>query len=121
MAGRTHNADTPTAARRTTAALESAGWTVAALDARIITARMAMALGRHATARRDLTQAARARQRGPADPRARAWHAEALRRLADGDRRGTRSALRAGLRVLDEFQASLGATELRASVVGTWD
>jgi tetratricopeptide (TPR) repeat protein len=101
-------------ARRTAAALASAGWTVPALDARLIAAQLALALGRPGFARGELLQATGARRRGPADLRSRAWHAEALARLAGGDRRGAESALRAGMRVLDRFRAALGGTELRA-------
>ena len=55
---------------------------------------------------------------GPADLRARAWHAEALLRLARGDDRGAAAALRAGLRVIEQHQATLGATELRVHAAG---
>lgn len=105
-------------ARRTHAALEAAGWAVAALEARLIAGRLALELGKTRVAHRELARAAAARRTGPADLRARAWHAEALLRLAGNDRRGAKAALRAGLRVLDRFQATLGATELRAHVSG---
>ena len=104
--------------RRTVAALADAGWLVAAMDARLIVARTALALGRRATATRELAAAAPARSTGPAELRARAWHALALLRLANGDVRGARSALRAGMRVVAEFRASLGAAELRAHASG---
>ena len=105
-------------ARRATAELTNAGWMVAALDARLIAARLALQLGRQRVARAELLHAAAARRSGPADLRARAWHAEALLRLAEGNRRGAQTAVRAGLGVLERFQASLGATELRAHVSG---
>jgi hypothetical protein len=54
------------------------------------------------------------RRTGTADLRARAWHADALLRLAHGDRRGADAALRAGLRVVERQRASLGASELRS-------
>ena len=50
--------------------------------------------------------------------RARAWYAEALLRSSEGNRRGTLSAVRAGMRILDEHRDSLGATDLRAHVAG---
>ncbi|MFD1152689.1 tetratricopeptide repeat protein, partial [Saccharothrix hoggarensis] len=106
---------------RTVAALTTAGWVVAALDARLIVARLAMELGRSAIARRELTAATRSGRTGPAEVRARAWHALALLRLQDGDRHGADSALRAGVRVLDRFRAGLGATELRAHASGHAD
>jgi hypothetical protein len=101
-------------ARRTAAACEATGWAAPALDARLIAASVAVSLGRVAAARRELAGAVRAR-RGPVELRARAWHAEALLRLAAGDRGGTEKALQTGMRVLDRYRAALGATELRAS------
>jgi tetratricopeptide (TPR) repeat protein len=96
--------------------LEAAGWKVPALEARVLAGRMALDQGRGAAARRHLLLASRARSVGPADARARAWLAEALLRRADGHRRGALSALRAGLRIVEDHQATLGATELRAHV-----
>ncbi|HWI06085.1 MAG TPA: CHAT domain-containing protein [Solirubrobacteraceae bacterium] len=101
-------------ARTTAGALAAAGWPAAALDARVLAARVALALGSRADAARMLEDVARARRGGPVALRVGAWHAEALRRLAE-DRRGSAlRALRAGLAVLDEHRLSLGATELRA-------
>ncbi|WP_203718018.1 CHAT domain-containing protein, partial [Asanoa siamensis] len=51
-----------------------------------------------------------ARRRVPAAIRARGWYAEALRRTDPARAVG---AIRAGLRILDEHAASLGATDLR--------
>jgi hypothetical protein len=104
------------AARRTAAGLAAAGWVVQALDAHLIAAQLALERGRLGQARDELASATRARRRGPVDLRSRAWHAEALVRLAGGDRRGAESALRAGMRALDTFRGALGATELRAHV-----
>ena len=56
------------------------------------------------------------RRRGAATLRARAWYAEALLRRAASDRKGAQTAARAGLRILDEFAAALGATDVRAHV-----
>ena len=96
--------------------LEAAGWTVPALEARVLAARTALLEGRTRAARRDLEQAARARRAGPAEARIRAWIAEALLREAEGSRGGAKRALRAALRTLDEHRVSLGAGELRAHV-----
>ncbi len=60
----------------------------------------------------------RARDSGPVALRLGAWHAEALRRLADGRRGVAVRALRAGLAVLEQHRLSLGATELRAAATG---
>ena len=93
--------------------LTAAGWVVPALDARLIAGLVALGLDRVPEATVQLRAAAAARSRGPADLRARAWHAEALLRRSRGDGRGAEAALRAGLRVLARNRATLGATELR--------
>ena len=95
--------------------LEQAGWTVPALDARILAARLALEAGAQAVAREELAAAAQARRSGPADVRSRAWLAEALLRDSQGSRRGARAALRAGVRVVEDYRAALGASELRAT------
>lgn len=105
-------------ARRVADELASAGWATAAVDARLIAARAALQIGDVEAAERDLVDHRPARSRGPVELRARAWHAEALLRLAQGNRKGADAALRAGMRVLDRHRATLGATELRAHVSG---
>ncbi|HSV64480.1 MAG TPA: CHAT domain-containing protein [Mycobacteriales bacterium] len=108
---------TPSLRRRALRAareLAAAGWRAQELDARLIAARVALERGDRVTARRELASAARARSTGPLELRIRAWYAEALRRHADGDRRGTERALQSGMRVLDQHRGMLGATELRA-------
>jgi hypothetical protein len=105
------------AARRAAAALAQAGWAVAALDAQLLTARIALALGRKQLARRELARI-RVSARDPIDLRVRARHASALLAVAEGRRRAAFGALRAGIRLLDEHRATLGATELRAQVTG---
>jgi tetratricopeptide (TPR) repeat protein len=112
------SARTLASARRTARALGEVGWAVAAMDARVLAARMALDLGRVEVASRELASASRARHRGPVELRARAWHAKALLALARGQRRPALAALRCGLEVLDEQRAALGATELRAHVSG---
>jgi len=96
--------------------LERAGWAVPALEARVLAGRISTIRGQPTAAREDFAQAAGARRRGPAEVRARAWLGEALLREAEGSRRGAKTALRAGLRIVDDYRASLGATELRAHV-----
>ena len=113
-----HSASALRAGQQAIAALETAGWVGPINDARVIVARIALSLGRRKQARSSLNAAAAARRTGAADGRARAWHATALLRLDDGDRRGADAALRAGIRILDGFSAALGATELRASAAG---
>ncbi len=105
------------AARRAGDSLAKAGWTVAALDARLLSARIALALGQTETARKALALV-RVSAREPVDLRVRAKHASALLSVADGDRRQAYAALRSGVRLLHEYRAALGATELRAQVSG---
>ncbi|WP_206791235.1 CHAT domain-containing protein [Amycolatopsis sp. MtRt-6] len=104
--------------QRTVAALTDAGWVVAALDARLIVASLALELGRPSVAEAELTVVGRVGRDGPAELRARAWHATAVLRLVHGDRRGADAAVRAGVRVIDRFRAGLGASELRAHASG---
>jgi tetratricopeptide (TPR) repeat protein len=103
-----------TVASRVADDLASTGWLVAALDARLIAAQLALGAGQVAVARHELAQTRATHRRGPAHVRSRLWHGEALLRLAEGDRRGADTALRAGMRVLETHRAVLGATELRA-------
>lgn len=93
--------------------LDAAGWTSAAVDARLIAARAAIALGRPAVARSELRRARRATRTAPLAVRAAAWHAEALLRVHEGDGRGAALAVSAGLRAVEAHRATLGATELR--------
>ena len=93
--------------------LDAAGFAGSSQDARLLAATVALDLGRRAVARRELALAGQARCRGPVALRVRAWHATALLRLADGDRRGAGSALRAGVLLIERYRAALGATELR--------
>lgn len=98
--------------------LDQAGWTDAASEARLLAGQIAIVFDRGLIARRELTLASRRPTASPAPSRVRAWHATALLRLLEGDRGGARSALRAGLRIVDDYRATLGATELRARAAG---
>jgi tetratricopeptide (TPR) repeat protein len=97
-------------ARSVAADLTAAGWPAAALDARLFAAGLAPDREEAAAELRQVRSVGRT---GPAELRARAWHAEALLRDAAGDAAGARRALRAGITVLDRYRAALGATELR--------
>jgi tetratricopeptide (TPR) repeat protein len=103
---------------RCVAPLLAAGWPGAALEARLLAARLAIERGHTQRGHRQLEMAGRSRRSGPATVRARGWYAEAQLRLARGNRRGATSAVRAGLRILDEHRATLGATDLRAHASG---
>jgi tetratricopeptide (TPR) repeat protein len=99
--------------------LVAAGRPAAALEGRLVVARLLLARGHTAAGLEHLRQASLVRRRrAPATLRARGWYAEALRRYATGDSRGAATALRAGLRVLDDYRAVLGATDLRAYAAG---
>jgi tetratricopeptide (TPR) repeat protein len=94
-------------------ALDHHGWSTEANDVRIFVAELALRHGDTRRARRELRRASQARRSGRVDRRAQAWLATAILRRSDGDRRGAFAALRAGLRIIDEHRALLGATELR--------
>ncbi|REE95428.1 CHAT domain-containing protein [Thermomonospora umbrina] len=96
--------------------LAAGGWAEPAADTRITAARLALHLGR--PARPLLEQVGRARRRGPAALRVAAWHATALERHESGDLRGALAAVRAGLRVADEYAEVFGAAELRVRAAG---
>jgi CHAT domain-containing protein len=99
-------------------ALLATGRTVTAAQARLLAGQLALARGRKSEACRLLAPVSPGRRRGPALLRGRAWYAEALIRLANGNERGAVSAARSGLRVLDEYRATLAATDLRAYAAG---
>jgi len=101
---------------RTAEELAGAGWSAAALELRLAAARIATDRGdrRGVLAAVDAAREVRRNRRAPADVRVRAWHAEALGRLAADDPRGAEAALAAGLRILEDHRAALGAMELRA-------
>jgi tetratricopeptide (TPR) repeat protein len=104
--------------RRVAGELDRHGWSSEAADVRVRAGRLALAAGRADLARPVLAAAASAQRHQLARVRAGAWHADALMRLAEGDRRGARRALAAGLRAVDEHRASLGAAELRSAAGG---
>jgi tetratricopeptide (TPR) repeat protein len=98
--------------------LENARWSAAAVEARVLAGTVAMERGRPSVAREHWARASRLGARGPATIRARAWYASALARAAGGDRRGSASAVRAGIRVVEGYQVAIGATDLRAQAAG---
>ena len=98
--------------------LEGQGWLVESVHVRTFVGRLALALGQPMVARLELGKAVLARRRGTADLRARAWHANALLLMAEGNRPGAKRAVSHGLRVVQQHIASLGGTELRARAAG---
>lgn len=116
LAGNSHDSR-PVAAsdvRRVAIKLEKAGWIAPALDARIRAAELALTEGRRAAAVRDLRAVAQYRKPGPVWYRELSWQAVAMLRLLDGDQAGVRRAAHYGLRLVEEYRDSLGATDLRA-------
>ena len=101
------------AASREAVRLEALG-SAEATQAHLLAGRVALDLGRGDEADRHLGAAAHSRRRGPAMARASGWLCEALRAEAAADPRRLLGACRRGLAVLDEFQLTLGASELRA-------
>jgi len=97
------------------ALLEEAGWRRDALRARLLLARVALALGAHADARRQLELARPLRRRATAGERIELCHTRALLCLAEGDREAAELLLGDGLRLLEEYRAAFGAVELRAT------
>jgi tetratricopeptide (TPR) repeat protein len=92
--------------------LAAAAWLPRAWDTWIDAAHLAIGLGDQLTASRCLDKAARGRRSGPAQLRARAWHAAALIALQAGQITAAKRHAAAGYREIETHQASLGATEL---------
>jgi tetratricopeptide (TPR) repeat protein len=86
-----------------------------AVEAHLLTAQVALALGDAAAADPHLLRTARARYRGSAQNRVIGWHAAALRAEAAGNRRALFAACERGLQVIDAYQLTLGAVEMRAA------
>jgi tetratricopeptide (TPR) repeat protein len=104
------------ATRKAASDLDAVNWSTAALDLRLLAARIATSLGHLEVARTELQAAARARSSTQLERRARAWHALALLRAEAGDRRGAFAAVSAGLTAAERVRLLLGATELRVMV-----
>jgi hypothetical protein len=76
---------------------------------------IAVALGDLDTATRELAKVAMVRS-GPVELFLLARLAKAKLRMARGDRRGADAAARAGLRLLEQYQAAFGASDIRSGV-----
>lgn len=100
------------AARRVTARLDELDAS-RAVDAHLLTGRLALARGRRDEADRHLGSAARARHRGLLRTRSTGWLARATWCEAEGRWRGMLAACDRGLALLDLHLRTLGATELR--------
>lgn len=102
------------AARDTAAELDAVGLIGPAQHARLVAGRTALAIGQTEEAELELSAVAADRRSGPADCRARAWHAEALLCHARGDGQAAEAALRAGILAVTRHRDTLGATDRRA-------
>ena len=100
------------AARRVTARLDELD-PARAVDAHLLTGRIALARGQRDEAARHLRIAADARRRGQLRTRSVGWLAQATWCEAEGRWRGMLAACDRGLALLDLYLRTLGATELR--------
>ena len=110
--GRDRSAALLQAARRVTARLDELD-PARAVDAHLLTGRLALARGRRDEAARHLRIAAEARRRGQLRTRSVGWLAQATWCEAEGRWRGMLAACDRGLALLDLHLRTLGATELR--------
>lgn len=101
--------------RRQADELERYGWLSEAAEVRVLTGRLALAAGRSDIASAVLHQASAAQRHPLARVRIGALHAAALLHIAHGDEAAAGSALRAGLRAVEQHRASLGTAELRSA------
>ncbi len=115
--GELERADLP-AIRRVVEALDRSGLQTEAFHARLLAATIATEAGDFEACRTYLEEAAMGRQAGPVELRAQGWVAVARLRLHEEDKKGAAAAARAGLRVLDHYQATLGGTMARLHVSG---
>jgi tetratricopeptide (TPR) repeat protein len=100
------------AARRVTTRLDTMDY-ARAIDAHLLTGRIALAAGRRDEAARHLRTAANARHRGQLRTRGVGWLAQATWAEAEQRWRGMLAACDRGLALLDLHLQTLGATELR--------
>jgi tetratricopeptide (TPR) repeat protein len=96
------------------AELQAGGWPTEAREVRLLGAQQAMRDGSVAEARRLLGEVGEPPRTAPAVARAQHRLATAMVRLADGDDRGARRAISAGLDVLQRSRTAFGSVELRA-------
>ena len=103
------------AGRQAASMLASAGWRDEALRIRLSVARASVQLGMPAVAAIDLRACHALRRGGTAGDRIEYRHVEALIGLARGDTAAAQRSAQAGLRLVEEYRAALGAADLRAT------
>ncbi len=120
LAQRNPSGVTPRELGTAAAAAQAAGWPNTALEMHLRAGLVALSRGRHdgGAGLSQLEVVSAARRGGPADRRAKGWYATALLRADGGDRRGARAAARRGLRIIDDYRDTMGATDLRAHISG---
>lgn len=91
------------------------GLVAAAGHSHLLVGRIAFALGEVDRAKSALRSVAKI-ETGPVELRIQGRLARALLRLAEEDTRGSAAAVRSGLDLLDEYQAAIGATDLRIGI-----
>lgn len=94
---------------------EESGQMIAASQAYLLAARIARALGEEREERQLLEKVARV-STGPVETRLHAHLARAMLRVEAGKTRSAAAAVRSGLNLLEEYQAALGASDLRAGI-----
>ncbi|HWB89967.1 MAG TPA: CHAT domain-containing protein [Acidimicrobiia bacterium] len=95
--------------------MDDDGIAIGAAQAQLLAARIALDLGDHAVATRCLARVA-AVETGPPELLLHSHVARARLRLGEGDLRRSWAAVRSGLGLLDRFQSTLGATDLRHGI-----
>jgi tetratricopeptide (TPR) repeat protein len=108
------NRGTPSKAARLADELAGIGLFSESQHCRLLAGRIAMRDGAIDEARRHLGAASGARRRGTSLDRAKAWHAEALLRQAEGNAIGSTRAIEAGFKAIRDYRLTLGAADLRS-------
>jgi len=96
-------------------AFHDEGLLVPEAQMRLLSGRIALNLGDTGAATEALEDVASIRS-GPPEIRVQAHVARALLRLSEGNQRAAGSAVRSGLRLIDDYQAALGASDLRMGI-----
>lgn len=102
-------------ARNIATVLETECQFIPAFNSRLVAGLIGLRLGLVEGAIEDLERVAEQRT-GPVELRLQSWLATALVRQATGNPAGADAAARAGMRLLDDYQAALGATDIRTGV-----
>lgn len=96
-------------------ALEAERQVFTAAQARLLAGRIAIDLDQNDEAFEHLDGVARM-ESGPVELRVQGRLARAMLRLAKDDTRGAAAAVRSGLNLLDDYQAAIGATDMRLAI-----